>query len=204
MSKALIIIDMQNEFCISRDQTIKACYTHIIPPINKMVSTFRENGDYIIWLNWGISKNLHNTLSIERESFNQFEYPDSMSWKRTLNKSMKVLEEGSWSSQIISQLNTVPSDIFLSKQTADGFKTSKARELIEKLKVEDLYFSGVNTDQCVESTLRSANRIGYNSFLVKDSTATISENRFEESINRLSKIREGILINSIDVLKSLQ
>lgn len=89
MKKALIIIDMQNEFCLESKVKIKDNYQSIISPINDLSSSFRENGLKVFWVNWSIEPSLENISNFQKEKFNNFEYPPSMSWKKNLTNRKK-------------------------------------------------------------------------------------------------------------------
>lgn len=174
MKKALIIIDMQNEFCLESKVKIKDNYQSIISPINDLSSSFRENGLKVFWVNWSIEPSLENISNFQKEKFNNFEYPPSMSWKKKLNKSKKVLERSSWSADIVSPLKQSKNDVYISKQRVSGFWYTNLNEQLKDHNITELYFAGINTDQCVLATLQDAHCIGYNCYLVEDCTSTSS------------------------------
>lgn len=173
---ALIIIDMQNEFCLNEDGRVKECYDAIIPNINKQAQLFREQSIPIIWLNWSIDfeKDLSLMSSSQRKLFNNFTYPASMMWKESLNSNKRVLEAGSWSSSILKDLEVAPQDIHIHKQRISGFWFTDLDKELKRQNIEKLFFAGINTDQCVLSTIMDAHCLGYDCELIKSCTASSS------------------------------
>ena len=107
----LVIVDMQNEFCIDESENIKECYLPIVDNINSLVSIFRHNNQKVLWLNWGVDPELSGISKYQKEKFNNFEYPESLKWKKQKNSFKKVLEVGSWSASIIKELSANNSEI---------------------------------------------------------------------------------------------
>lgn len=178
LKSAIIIIDMQNEFCLEVSSNEKPkLKNELIPVVNKINDTvlkFRKNGDRVIWLNWGITAELDDMSSSQLKVFGNFEYSESMNLKKKLNKNCKVLEKGSWSASIVEDLNNFDEDLYITKERMSGFWFTDLDKILKELNVEKLYFTGVNTDQCVMTTLQDAHFIGYETYLIKDCTTTSS------------------------------
>jgi nicotinamidase-related amidase len=202
-SAALIIIDMQNEFCINEDQSIKEHCLSIIENINKVAFDFRSKNLNVIWLNWGVDKGLTGMSPFQKEKFNNFQYPASMEWKRQLNSSMNILQEGSWSAQIVTELEVDPSDVLISKKRMSGFWFTNLDTVLKGLKIKNLYFAGINTDQCVLATLQDAHFAGYGCTLLEDCSTTSSPNYCLEASLYNIKNCFGKIVNS-EQLKELK
>jgi ureidoacrylate peracid hydrolase len=85
-----------------------------------------------------------------------------------------VLEKVSWSAQMIKELNSNSEDTYISKERISGFWFTKLHEVLQKMKIEELFIGGINTDQCVLATLQDAHQLGYKTTLLQDCTATSS------------------------------
>jgi nicotinamidase-related amidase len=65
-------------------------------------------------------------------------------------------------------------DIFVEKFRPTGFYRTQLDDILRFDNRRSLFFSGVNTDQCVFGTLQDAQFLGYDAFLVQDLCATTS------------------------------
>ncbi|WP_161787411.1 cysteine hydrolase family protein [Endozoicomonas numazuensis] len=182
MEKALLIIDMQNEFCLKNEKDIGYNYSSIVAPINAISSHFRGNEWKVFWVNWGVDPSLESVSEFQKEKFNNYEYPPEMNWKRKLNGSKKVLEKSSWSASILSSLKKDKSDIYVSKQTISGFHTSNLDKKLKEYSLKELYFAGINLDQCVLATLLDAHCLGYDCILLEDCTSTSSPDYCRQAV----------------------
>ena len=170
---------MQNEFCLEQGSDhkikLKESILALIDPINKSIAKFKTTDAKVIWLNWGVdSSSLQAMSESQLKAFNSFEYPDSMSLKAKLNDGKKVLEKGSWSARIIKDLKQTSNDYYIDKQRMSGFWYTGLDELLKTQGINNLYFAGINTNQCVQATLQDGHFIGYQTTLLKDCTSTSS------------------------------
>lgn len=200
---AIIIVDMQNEFCVEpsgESVKLKDSIEKLVTPINNSISYIKKMGGLAIWLNWGIrNSDLPEMNEHQLRSFNNFEYPDSMLFKKSRNKDLKVLEINSWSASIISSLNYNSSDLNIHKTRMSGFWNCNLDEALKKKGIRQLYFAGVNTDQCVMVTLQDAYFAGYEVSLLKDCTSTSSpEHCFDSTIYNIEKCF-GEVLESFDL-----
>ena len=60
--RALLIIDMQNEFCLIENNQEELCLKPkakaLVKTINQQIELARGSKTPIIWINWGIESNL--------------------------------------------------------------------------------------------------------------------------------------------------
>jgi nicotinamidase-related amidase len=170
---AFIIIDMQNYFCsplLDRsDGALK-----LVPAIHSAVKSSRQLGMQIIWVNWG---NRPDTANL----------PPSLlySWKRNGRPGLGeplpndlglVLVKDSWSAALAEELEESydESDYWVDKYRISGFPGTILDQTLRSNGINTLFFAGVNTDQCVMSTLQDAAFLGYDNILLSDCTATTS------------------------------
>ncbi len=177
---ALIIIDMQNDFCapdgwigsmgidVSAPQALKE-------PINKTAAALRAQGAPVIWVNWGVRPDRMNLSPGTLHPFNpNGKAPGLAGDIRTAHGAYHVLEEGGWGAAIIDGLHQEAGDIHVSKHRISGFWDTPLDAILKNLDVTTLFFAGVNADHCVLGTLMDANFHGYDTIMLEDCVATTS------------------------------
>jgi nicotinamidase-related amidase len=175
---ALIVIDMQNDFCApggwsdQRSVDIEAARAPI-GPLNRLIPELRLRSVPVIWLNWGnrpdranLPPNLLHAADPTGVGVglgDRLDRPDA-----------RVLEGGTWSTAIVDELDTDVNDLYIRKYRQSGFWDTGLDSILRNLGVFTLMFSGVNIDQCVLGTLMDAAYIGYDCVLLTDCSATSS------------------------------
>jgi len=175
---AMIVIDMQNDFC-----SPQGWLAHIgvdvtpartpIAPLNELLPGLRRAGVPVLWVNWGNRPDRLNLspslLHVYKPTGEGVGLGDKLPGKRG-----RVLEKGSWAAAIVDGLKTHPKDIHIAKYRMSGFWDTELDSILRTLGVTTLLFGGVNADQCVLTTLQDANFLGYDCVLVSDCAATTS------------------------------
>ncbi|MEM1285026.1 MAG: isochorismatase family cysteine hydrolase [Pseudomonadota bacterium] len=175
---ALVVVDMQNDFCHA-DGWLAGIGVDVsgaqgaVSPLQKLLPVMREAGVPIIWVNWGNRADLANISPALRHVY------DGAGENKGLGapmgpRSAPVLEKGSWSAAIVDELAAEPGDIFVDKCRMSGFWDTPLDAILRNLKVDTLFFGGVNADQCVLHTLADANFLGYDTLMFEDASATTS------------------------------
>jgi nicotinamidase-related amidase len=175
---AIIIIDMQNDFC-HPDGWLAHVGVDVAParkpiwPLQRLLPVLRERDVPVIWLNWGNRPDRLNLspalLHVYNPSGAGVGLGDALP-----GSGAKVLERGSWSATIVKELAPDPSDIHVAKYRMSGFQDTELDSILRNLTVTTLLFAGVNADQCVLCTLQDANFRGYDCLLLEDCVATTS------------------------------
>ena len=68
---------------------------------------------------------------------------------------------------------------------ASGFTGSNLDQFLRNNKIDDIYLVGYALHVCVESTLRDAHDMGYNTYLISDATAAFNQTQQEYVINEI-------------------
>ena len=84
-----------------------------------------------------------------------------------------LLQHGGEGWQLADGLETSPEDLRVRKTTADSFYQTHLHEHAAKLDVERLIICGLQTDYCVNATVRQAIKLGYDVVLVADAHSTV-------------------------------
>jgi len=169
---------MQNDFC-HPDGWLASIGVDItaarrpIDPLKTLLPALRKHDVPVIWLNWG---NRPDRLNLPPSVLHVYDPAgeDKGIGAAIGSTDRKVLEDGSWNAAIIDELEVDPEDIHISKYRMSGFWDTPLEGILKNLRVDTLLFSGVNSDQCVLSTLTDAGCLGYDCILLDDCSATTS------------------------------
>jgi nicotinamidase-related amidase len=175
---AVIIIDMQNDFC-HPDGWLGNLGVDVTPartpitPLQSLLPALRSRDVPVIWVNWG---NRPDRLNLSPALLHVYKPSGAgVGLGDTLPGSgSRVLERGSWSAAIVDELVADPSDIHVAKYRMSGFQDTELDSILRNLGVTTLMFAGINADQCVLCTLQDANFRGYDCLLLEDCAATTS------------------------------
>jgi len=174
---ALVVVDMQNDFCckggyldyrgidITPDRAP-------IAPLQALVPALRAQSIPIIWLNWGVRRDLLNIPPSLLHAHTQ-DGEDAGLGER-IPGGAEILREGSWGAQIVEELNPGDQDIHVTKHRFSGFWDTPLDSILRNMGVATLFFAGVNADQCVMTTLEDASFLGYDVIMLRDCVGTTS------------------------------
>lgn len=175
---ALVVIDMQNDFCSPGGWTdrsglnYKGC-REAIPGIQRAIDTARRYDMWIIWIYWHNRPDLRNLGAPTLYSFKHD--PSQCGIGEKLDKG-QVLIRDSWGAEIVDDLKPYmqEEDIHIEKVRMSGFYGTHLDQVLRTQGINTLYFTGVNTDQCVNTTMEGAYFHDYNAVLLADATSTSS------------------------------
>lgn len=175
---ALIIIDMQNDFC-HPDGWLAQIGVDVTParspivPIQQLLPSLRQVGMAIVWVNWGNRSDLLNISPATRYVYNSDGTSLGLGDPLPTNQA-RVLEKDSWAAAIVDELQVSDRDIKIDKYRMSGFWDTPLDSILRNLGKTTLFFAGINADQCVMATLQDAHFLGYDCLLLQDCTATTS------------------------------
>lgn len=203
---ALIIVDMQNDFLKAegwfsavRNADV-APLSDIIPRINLVSDAFRRCGAPVIHLNWGVRADLANlppNVVDKGSSCGAIPgYGDTIA-------SGDVLVEGSWGASTVPEIGQSEADIVVAKSRLSGFQDNALDQILRRLGVTTVFYTGVNLDRCVFATLMDGCFQGYDAVLIEDATTTVSSPEVIDAITGLIRLLYGFTTQSEALLKAL-
>ena len=182
---ALVVIDMQNDFCHPQGWLASigvdiAPARQPIAPLQALLPRLRTASVPVLWVNWGNRPDRLNLspslLHVYNSDGRSTGLGDTLPGAPldALHSSARVLEAASWGAAVVSGLVQEPGDIRIDKYRMGGFTDTCLDSVLRNLGVNTLLFAGVNADQCVLATLMQANFLGYDCVLLQDCAATTS------------------------------
>ena len=177
---ALIVIDMQNDFChpagwIGAMGVDNASLRAIYAPINRATAAARAAGLPVLWVNWGVRPDLLNLSPGTQHPFNPNGAGPGLGGTTTgPHGDYRVLTQGEWGAAIVDDLDVAPGDVRIDKHRISGFWDTPLDAILRNLGVTTLIFAGVNADHCVLGTLMDGNFKGYDTIMLEDGVATTS------------------------------
>jgi nicotinamidase-related amidase len=170
-STALIIIDMQNDFCsrggfgevLGNDITPTRA---IIPMIQQLLQSARDAGVLIVHTREGHLPDLTDCP------------PAKLAWSKRQGAGIgdvgpmgRILVRGEKGHAIVPELTPIEGEFIIDKPGKGAFYNTELDQLLKQNDIESLLLCGVTTHVCVHTTLREANDRGYRCLVLEDATA---------------------------------
>jgi len=116
---ALLIVDMQNDFCTkggwldSRGIDINP-NRRPIQPLSALIEAFRTKQIPVVWVNWGVRKDLLNISPSLRHAHNPHGDEPGIAQPVPGTRS-EVIRAGSWGAQVVDEINPGERDVQITK-----------------------------------------------------------------------------------------
>ncbi|MDO3663391.1 cysteine hydrolase family protein [Acinetobacter higginsii] len=121
---------------------------------------------------------------------------------RHVGESGTPLDPDSVNTQLIEDLQLdTHKDLVLEKKYPSCFKGTFLKDLLEKLDVDEVIITGMKTEYCIDTTVRTASEYGYKVVLISDAHTTFDS----VSLNALQMIgyHNQVLGNAFAKVKTL-
>lgn len=169
---AVMVVDMQNAFA-TRGGMLDIAGVDIsgapavTESISRVLQAARRASVPIVYLQMGFKADLSNSGG-----------PSAPNWHKELALRLmacrpelkgKLLTEGSWDFEIVEELKPQADDLVIVKSRYSGFANTALDADLRKRGIRYLFFTGIATNVCVETTLRHAFVLDYWPILITDS-----------------------------------
>jgi ureidoacrylate peracid hydrolase len=169
---AIVVVDMQNAFASKGGLLDLAGYDVSVPAaavvstIKSILQAARRKGVQVVYLQTGYKPDLSNGGGDASPNPRKETALCLMRARPELKG--KLLVEGTWDFQIVDELKPEPSDLVVLKTRYSGFAGTTLDSNLRVRAIRYLFFVGIATNVCVESTLRDAYFNEYWPILVTD------------------------------------
>jgi biuret amidohydrolase len=158
----------------------------VVPNTKRLLDWARENDMRRVFLTYGSEVSDYSDLS-----------PQMYELCRSTHNRVGEREH-----EILEELAPRPDERVINKITPSAFTSSPIELILRTYGVEDLLFTGVSTNMCVEGTLRDASDRGFGCVLVDDACGADSQDYHDATCVVLQRLY-GHVMSTEDVLARL-
>jgi ureidoacrylate peracid hydrolase len=181
---AIVVVDMQNAFASKNGMLDIAGVDisgarHVVSVVGKILSAARRGGIPVVYLQMGFKADLSDSGG-----------PQSPNWHKELGLRLmnsrpelkgKLVTQGTWDFAMVDELTPHPGDIVIVKTRYSGFSRTELDAELQARGIRYLFFTGIATNVCVESTLRDAFFLDYWPILITDGTMAAGPPSMQEA-----------------------
>ncbi len=175
---ALIVVDMQNFFCVDGQPGALPVAREIVPNINRIAAAMRAAGGRVVWIKTTFSEEIAQQWST---FFDYFNTPESRA------RVIGGLSAGAEGHDLYGELDVLPEDLIVEKNRYSAFiqGSSDLHDLLKDRQIDTILITGTVTTVCCESTARDAAMLNYKTIMVADGNAAPSDIQHNVALSNL-------------------
>jgi ureidoacrylate peracid hydrolase len=171
---AVIVVDMQNDFCskgglFDRAGVDISAVQKAVGPTRRVLSAAREAGIKIVYLKMGFRPDLSDLGDTDSPNrIRHLHFGVGQPHSAPDGRQGRLLIRDTWNTDVIEELRPQPEDVVLYKHRFSGFYQTELDDVLHKLGIKNLIFTGCTTSVCVDSTIRDAMFRDYRCVVLED------------------------------------
>ncbi len=177
--EALIIVDMQKDFCYPNGALYIQNAEEIFESMKKVVENARDRGMRIIF---------------------------TQDWHRSDDEEFKIWPKhcimNTWGAEIIDELKPREEDYFVKKRRYSAFFATDLDLTLRELRIDRVFICGVATNICVLHTAGDAAIRGYKVTIIEDCTKALSDYEQSYAIKHMKSVFSAEILNSREFIKA--
>jgi ureidoacrylate peracid hydrolase len=190
---ALIVVDVQNDFCHSDSPLAKhndmSLVQDMVPRLLQLIDAARAAGTTIVWI-----KVLH------------FEWTTSPAGKeqrmRTRGNTTMICQEGTFGAEFY-RVEPEPGEPIVVKHRYSAFVDTDLQLILRSKGIQSVILTGVATNVCVESTARDAFMRDYYVTFASDCSATFTQEKHDATLRNMAD-HFGVVATSDEIVEAWQ
>lgn len=177
MRPALLLIDMQNDFVREGKALRVAGAEAIIPGIRSVLDLFRERRLPVV-----------HVLRVHRPDGSDVEIMRQETFRRT-----PFAVEGTEGAEVISELVPAGGEFVIRKIRMSAFLGTDLDLLLRSIGVDTVVVAGIQTPNCIRTTVFDAMAFNYRTVLVADAVAAQSDEIHRCNVRDMERIGVSVL-----------
>jgi nicotinamidase-related amidase len=169
---ALLIIDMQNDFVCEGAPMQMPGAKSVIASIRQVLEVFRNKG-YPVF----------HVVRVHRGDGSDVEI-----FRREIFKSVPFVVEGTKGSDIIDELQPLQGEYIIRKNRMSAFMNTDLDLLLRSLGIDTVFITGIQTPNCIRTTVFDAAAYGYLTYLVEDAVGARDTTVHNANISDMANI----------------
>lgn len=204
---AVIVVDMQNAFATKGGMfdlsglDISGA-ARVIEVVKQVLERARAAGMRIVYLQMGYDAELSTAGG--PDSPNSHKELALLLMKKRPELKGKVLTEGQWDWEVVDQLKPQSGELVINKTRYSGFCGTPLDSLLRTRGIKNLFFTGIATNICVESTLRDAFFLDYWPILLREATMQAGPPMLQEATIQNLELALGWTLSSREFMQTLE
>jgi nicotinamidase-related amidase len=174
---ALLIIDMQNDFVLEGAPLRVAQARSVVPKIYEVLNEFRRKRLPVFHI-----------LRVHRRDGSDVEIT-----RQELFRKHPFAVEGTHGAAVIEELTPWPEEYVIPKIRMSAFIGTELDLMLRSIGVEELVVTGIQTPNCIRTTVFDAIAYNYPVILVKDAVGAQSDDIHEANVRDMANIGVKIM-----------